>query len=110
MATFATGKYAIAICDRWGQQYDFHQLRQEWNGLKTCPECFETKHPQLEPSYHSADAQALPWTRPARQEPMTVFVGLVGDSAFQSNGMQPAEQSRELLIGSSIGKVTVVIS
>jgi hypothetical protein len=41
---------------------------------------------------------------------MTVFVGAPGDSAFQSNGMQPADQSRELLIGSSIGKVTVVIS
>ena len=75
MATFATGKYAIAICDRCGQQYKFHQLRQEWNGLKTCPDCFETKHPQLEPPYHSADAQALPWARPARVEPTIVFVG-----------------------------------
>ena len=110
MATFATGKYAIAICDRCGQQYKFHQLRQEWNGLKTCPDCFETKHPQLEPSYHSADAQALPWARPARQEPIIVFIGSSGDSPFTSNGMQPSNESRELLIGSSVGKVSVEIS
>ena len=88
MTTFATGKYALALCDRCGQQFKFNQLRQEWNGLKTCPQCFETKHPQLEPSYHSADAQALPWTRPARVEPVTVFVGGSGDSSFESNGMQ----------------------
>ncbi len=110
MATFATGKYAVALCDRCGQQYKFAQLQEEWNGLMTCPECFDTKHPQLDPSFHSADAQALPWTRPARQEPMTVFVGASGDSSFESNGMQPSKPSRALIIGSSVGKVTVEIS
>ena len=110
MATFATGKFAIALCDRCAQQYNFHQLRQEWNGLMTCPECFETKHPQLNPTYHAGDAQALPWARPARQEPMTVFVGAPGDSAFESNGMQPSKQIRQLLISSRVGNVTVVIS
>tara|TARA_R110002012_G_C11650419_1_gene611361 strand:+ start:2322 stop:2654 length:333 start_codon:yes stop_codon:yes gene_type:complete len=110
MGNFATGVHAIALCDRCGQQYDFHQLRQEWNGLKTCPSCFETKHPQLNTNHHRADAQALPWTRPARIEPMTVFAGAPGDSVFKSEGMQPAQSIRELIIGSSIGKVTVVIS
>lgn len=110
MGVFATGKYALAICDRCGQQYKFSQLQQEWNGLKTCPECFDTKHPQLDPPYHSADAQALPWARPAREEPIIVFVNAPGDSAFESDGMQPAKQSRALIIGSSVGKVTVEIS
>jgi NAD-dependent SIR2 family protein deacetylase len=110
MATFTTGKHALAICDRCGQQYKFHQLKQEWNGLKTCPECFETKHPQLTPSYHSGDAQALPWTRPARQEPMTVFVGAPGDSAFTSDGMQPSKQTEKLLLQPKLGKVTIVTS
>ena len=59
MGAFANGKYAIALCDRCGQQYDFHRLREEWNGLMTCPECFETKHPQLDPPHHNADPQAL---------------------------------------------------
>ena len=110
MAVFASGKYALAICDRCGQQYKFLQLKKEWNGLEVCPECYEPKHPQLDPSYHAADAQALPFTRPAREEPVTVFAGAPGDSAFESDGMQPAKQSRALIIGSSVGKVTVVIS
>ena len=108
--TFANGNRAIALCDRCGQQYKYLQLRQEWKGLFTCPDCFEPKHPQLDPGHHPAAAIALKAPRPARQEPVTVFVGAPGDSSFESNGMQPATQSEELLIGSSIGTVTVVIS
>ena len=107
MTTFATGKYALALCDRCGQQFKFNQLREEWNGLKTCPQCFETKHPQLDPSYHSADPQALPWTRPARVEPVTVFVGGSGDSSFESNGMQPSENAKKLEAAFSIGVITI---
>ena len=108
--TFANGNRAIALCDRCGQQYKYLQLRQEWNGLFTCPDCFDPKHPQLEPPHHRADAQALPWSRPARIEPTIVFVGAPGDSPFESNGMQPSQEIRELIIGSSVGTVTVVIS
>ena len=108
--TFANGNRAIALCDRCGQQYKYLQLRQEWNGLFTCPDCFEPKHPQLDPGYHAADAIALRDPRPARQEPVTVFVGAPGDSAFTSDGMIPSTQSTELLIASTVGKVTVVIS
>ena len=108
--TFANGNRSLAICDRCGQQYKYLQLRQEWNGLFTCPSCFEPKHPQLDPAYHSADAIALKDPRPARQEPVTVFVGAPGDSSFTSDGMIPSTQSTELLIGSTLGTVSVVIS
>jgi len=78
MSVFSTGKYAIAICDRCGQQYNFHQLRKEWNGLMTCPECWEPKHPQLvTKNNRSGDPQALPWARPARTEtPVPVMLDL----------------------------------
>ena len=108
--TFANGNRAIALCDRGGQQYKYLQLRQEWNGLFTCPDCFEPKHPQLDPGHHPTDAIALRDPRPARQEPVTVFAGAPGDSAFESNGMIPSTQSTELLIGSTLGTVSVVIS
>tara|TARA_A100001518_G_C1168074_1_gene20408 strand:- start:253 stop:582 length:330 start_codon:yes stop_codon:yes gene_type:complete len=108
--TFANGNRAIALCDRCGQQYKYLQLRQEWNGFFTCPDCFEPKHPQLDPSYHPADAIALKDPRPARQEPVIVFVGAPGDSAFESDGMVPSNQSADLLIGSSVGTVSVEIS
>ena len=108
--TFANGNRAIALCDRCGQQYKYLQLTQEWNGLFTCPDCFEPKHPQLDPGYHPADAIALKDPRPARQEPVSVFVGAPGDSAFTSDGMIPSTQSTQLLIASTVGKVSVVIS
>ena len=45
---FASNKNPYAICDRCGFRYYLKQLRKEWNGLKTCPDCYEPKHPQLE--------------------------------------------------------------
>ena len=72
---YASGKFALAICDRCGQQYDYLDLRKEWNGLKVCPECFETKHPQLEPTPPPFEPQALYEPRPARMEPLEILVG-----------------------------------
>ena len=62
---YATGKYALAICDRCGFRYKFSSLRKEWNGLKTCQECFELKHPQLNPLPHVVDPEALYEPRPS---------------------------------------------
>jgi Fe-S-cluster formation regulator IscX/YfhJ len=39
-------------------------MREEWNGSRVCPECFETKHPQLDPPIVRADAEALRDARP----------------------------------------------
>ena len=61
---YASGKYAYGMCDRCGFRYYLSELRKEWNGLKTCPECFETKQPQLEPNPHVADPEALYQPRP----------------------------------------------
>lgn len=72
---YAVGKKSLAICDRCGQQYRYLQLRKEWTGFKVCPECYEPKHPQLEPSPPPFEPQALYNPRPARTEPMTVYVG-----------------------------------
>jgi protein-arginine kinase activator protein McsA len=69
MGGFASGKHALAICDRCGFEYDYLQIREEWNGNRVCPECFETKHPQLEPPFAKADAEALRHARPDREEP-----------------------------------------
>jgi|TARA_Y100000114_G_C11753096_1_gene325447 hypothetical protein len=57
--SYAVGKYAKAICDRCGFEYPYLKLQEEWNGQKTCPQCYEPKHPQLTPSPPPADAEAL---------------------------------------------------
>ena len=48
-AGYASGKFAIALCDQCGQRYKLLQLIKDWKGFKVCPECYEPKHPQLEP-------------------------------------------------------------
>ena len=70
----------------------------------TCPECYEPKHPQLDPPYHPPDPEALQDPRVESNKilkddsptgpddatfdtfsqpmPMTVFLGEPGDSAF----------------------------
>ena len=72
---FARGTYALGICDRCGQQYDYVELQKEWNNLKVCPECFETKHPQLEPITVQFEPQALHEPRTDRTEPIEILIG-----------------------------------
>jgi len=65
MASFATGKYALGICDRCGFQYDlnvFRELtvRQKKTGLKVCKECWEADHPQnMQGVFKVVDPEAL---------------------------------------------------
>ena len=65
---FAVGKHAIAICDRCGFQIPYLSLKLEWNGSRVCSDCFESKHPQLEPRAKRADPEALRHARPAPDE------------------------------------------
>jgi hypothetical protein len=49
---FASGKKAIAECDRCGQQFKLKQLKEEIikqrkYQLLVCPECFDPDQPQL---------------------------------------------------------------
>ena len=56
---FASQKNAYGICDRCGFRYGLKDLRKEWNGYKTCPECFEPKHPQLDRKTRIVDPEAI---------------------------------------------------
>lgn len=108
--TFATGRYSQAICDRCGYQYNYLDLKKEWNGLFTCPECYEPKHPQLDPPPSRPDPEALQNPRPDQKEAMVVYVGGAGDSPFESVGMQPSPEIKPLIVSSKVGNVTVSIS
>jgi len=107
---YASAKFAIALCDRCGFRYKLLELRKEWNGLFVCQECYEPKHPQLDPPYHPADPEAIKNARPARQEPIVVQVGNPNQSLFSSNGMQPSQVNGDLIMKSRVGTVTVEIS
>ena len=67
---FASGKYAIAECDRCGQRYKLKQLKMEviktkLYQLKVCEACWDPDQPQLQLGmYPVNDPQALYQPRP----------------------------------------------
>ncbi len=70
MGAFASGKYAIAICDRCGFEYPYTELRfeisdQRRTGFRVCQECLDEDQPQLQLGrYPINDPQALRYPRP----------------------------------------------
>ena len=104
----ASGKYAKAISDRSGMEFPYNEMVKEWNGAFVHKSEFEAKHPQLERSKHTSDAQSLKSARPARKEPMTVFVGKQG--FFDHNDTMQPESRISPTVGFTIGNVTVSTS
>ena len=104
----ASGKYSKSISDRSGLEFPYKEMIKEWNGSLVHKSEFEAKHPQLERSKHTSDAQSLKDARPARKEPMTVFVGKQG--FFDHNDTMQPESRISPTVGFTIGKVTVSTS
>lgn len=107
MGSYASGKYALGICDRCGQEFMLNELKKEWTGFKVCYECYEPKHPQLEPKRHIADPIAVRQPRPEQPGHLEVFVGIPGDSTFGSIGMMPDPVAQYVIGYSALGTVTV---
>ena len=67
---FASGKYAIAECDRCGQRYKLSELKTEviktkLFNIKVCPTCWDPDQPQLSLGlYPVNDPQAVRDPRP----------------------------------------------
>ena len=123
---FASGRNAIAECDRCGQRFKLRRLRteivktKEYN-LLVCPECWDPDQPQLQLGmYPVSDPQGLRNPRPDRSY---VTSGLLADgypgggSRDIQWGWNPVGGSRffdvaltpnNLVMQSFIGTVTVV--
>jgi hypothetical protein len=66
---------AWGMCPRCGFDKRLRTFRQEWNGLRVCPECYDPKHPQLSVR-GKADDQSLPFASP---EPAETYLDPGGD-------------------------------
>tara|TARA_R110000803_G_scaffold177722_1_gene240073 strand:+ start:285 stop:626 length:342 start_codon:yes stop_codon:yes gene_type:complete len=111
---FASGKYALAICDRCGFQYKYTSLKKEWTGFRVCSECFEVKHPQLEPISHIADAEALQYPRPAQSAADVAGSGVVrtidANQMMSTTGDPIGSEFNQSAATGEIGTITVVIT
>jgi len=66
---YSAGKYAKFISDRSGAAFPYTEMQIEWNGSRVHTSEYEEKQPQLTPTKHIADAEALRRASPARVEP-----------------------------------------
>ena len=58
------------ICQQCGKKFKFSKLKTQWDGLITCPSCFDFRHPQ-EFVRAKLDDQSVPDSSP---EPTDVFI------------------------------------
>lgn len=125
---FASGKKAIAICDRCGQRFRLKDLKEEiiktkrYN-LLVCKECWDPDHPQLQLGmYPVDDPQAL---RNPRNDTTYVTSGpdssgspSMGSRDIQwgwapvggSNAYTSPETPNYLVATTSVGTVTVSVT
>lgn len=102
---FASGKRAIAMCDRCGQQYKLKQLKteiikQRKYQLLVCPECWDPDQPQLMlGTFPVDDPQAL---RNPRKDTTYYTAGVNGLQLYPVNspsGGVPTGGSRDIQWG-----------
>jgi|TARA_R100000030_G_scaffold74376_1_gene57613 NAD-dependent SIR2 family protein deacetylase len=111
---YAVGKFAKALCDRCAFEYKLNELKEEWNGLKVCPSCYEPKHPQLEPLTVKADPEALYKPRPNNDKEVGEgFVVVTSSNIFQNDFMNPSILPSNFVVEkvtASLGEVTITTS
>ena len=111
MTKYATGRFAKRISDRSGMAFLYNEMVKEWNGSTVHVSEFESKHPQLDPKYHPTDSQSLQNARPQTISANVLLgINMFAQNIFQSDGMMPKEDDKELLGLLKLGEVTVVIS
>lgn len=107
MGTYSSGEHATAICDRCGFMVPYTDIRPEWTGLRVCSECWEPKHPQLEPTRKDlTDPKPLrhPRPDPHPQDPVNpdeLLETLKPSSAGQGDQSFPEYEPTPTPIGSS---------
>ena len=109
---YALGKFAKGLCDRCAFEYNLSELREEWNGAKVCPDCYEPKHPQLEPLTATADPEALYRPRPNNDhEEGEGFVVVVQSNIFRPDYLNTSTLPTNFTISemtANVGEVTIV--
>jgi hypothetical protein len=123
---FASGKHAIAECDRCGQRYKLRELRklivkQQVKDIKVCPSCWDPDQPQLSLGmYPVNDPQALRDPRPDvsyRNSGLDSIGSISGGSRIIQWGWNPVGGARDngltpndLAPECQVGSVTITIT
>lgn len=88
------------LCDRCGFKFKAEDLREEWDKLMVCKDCWELRHPQ-ELIRPIQDQNKLPWTRP---EGSHVFLTLSnGCTAIGMQGVAGVGVAGCMIVGRDLG-------
>lgn len=110
--TYASGKHALAECDRCGLTYKYKELRPEYErnrptGLRVCPTCWDPDHPQNDLGRRPIwDPQALQHARPDKSLPHSIFWGFNPVGFPDPLGLY--KENNSLVGNGKVGTVTVV--
>jgi hypothetical protein len=105
---YASGKNAIAECDRCGQRYKLKELKKQvlktkLYNIKVCPACWDPDHPQLQLGmYPVSDPQAVREPRPDTSYYSSGLTGLqtvLGSSNAANESGYPSDGSRQIQWG-----------
>jgi len=105
---YASGKHAIAECDRCGQRYMLTQLKKltiktKQVSIKVCPECWDPDQPQLQLGmYPVNDPQAVREPRPDVSYQVSGTSGIEtsnGNSTDEDAFGYPMDGSRQIQWG-----------
>ena len=111
MPKYASGRFAKRISDRSGLAFPYNEMVKEWNGSTVHTSEFEQKHPQLDPRYHPTDPQSLQNAKPQIISANVLLgINMFAGNFFQSDGMMPKDDDKELLAKTQVGTVSVVVS
>jgi hypothetical protein len=106
MAQYANGARAPGICDRCGQRYRLHDLREESvsgvpRGNRVCPSCWDPDHPQnFLGQVPVTDAEGLESPRP----------DISLDASRRLFGWNPIGAEGTSIMTAVSGRVTVVVT
>tara|TARA_R110000765_G_scaffold18673_2_gene49669 strand:+ start:55 stop:390 length:336 start_codon:yes stop_codon:yes gene_type:complete len=108
--SYASGKYAYFICDTCGFRYNYKTAKTTWGNFRVCSECYEPKHPQLEPAHITVDAESLWKPRPDVSLPQSQLGVIITTNA--GSGMTFASDPigtdfNGLSVTGTLGNVTV---
>jgi len=113
---FASGKFAIAECDRCGFRYKLKELRElviktKAVNIMVCPNCWEKDHPQLQLGmYVVSDAQSLRNPRPDNSYAQSRDIQWGWDPVGLANPFNISGLQNNLVATTEVGVVTVTTS
>lgn len=113
---YASGKYALAICDKCSFEFPLKKLRTQTvkthpYKIKVCNECWDADHPQLKVGMYPAnDPQAIRDPRPDTSYPQSRAIQWGWAPVGGARGVDAGLTPNALVSKTYVGDVTISIA